>query len=220
MSLPEAALLRRPEPEFSVVGAEHEAHAAAPTLVFTLQASESQQLDVYTIALSVQIQIDPARRTYDEATRERLVDLFGEAERWAGSLQSFLWTTASVLVPSFKGETTFELPVPCTYDLEVAATKYFYSLPGGTVPLSFFFTGTVFYRDDEGRLQLVLLPWSCSARYRLPVGVWERMIAAHYSGSGWLSLHRETLDRLARLKAERGHSTFDAVVAELLEERA
>jgi hypothetical protein len=30
----------------------------------------------------------------------------------------------STLVPSFTGETTFTMPVPCTYDLELAAAKY------------------------------------------------------------------------------------------------
>ena len=50
--------------------------------------------------------------------------------------------------------------VPCTYDLELAAAKYFYSLPGGEVPLSFHFNGTVCYRGDDGRMQVVQVPWS------------------------------------------------------------
>ena len=65
-----------------------------------------------------------------------------------------------MLVPSFTGATEFELPVPCTYDLEVAATKYLYALPDGEVPLSFHFSGTVFYRGDDGRLQVALVPWT------------------------------------------------------------
>ena len=40
--------------------------------------------------------------------------------------------------------------MPCTYDLELAAAKYLYSLPGGQVPLLFNFTGTIFYRGEDG----------------------------------------------------------------------
>ena len=47
--------------------------------------------EVYTIALSTQIQIDPARRTYDDATRARLVELFGAPERWGATTHSFQW---------------------------------------------------------------------------------------------------------------------------------
>ena len=64
--------------------------------------------------------------------------------------------------------------MPCTYDLEVAAVKYFYSLPGGHVPLTFVFSGTIFYKGDDGRLQIVQVPWSCAARFRLPVKVVAR----------------------------------------------
>ena len=49
------------------------------------------------------------------------------------------------LVPSFRGSTTFELLLPCTYDLEVAATKYLYALVDGVAPLAFHFSGTVFH---------------------------------------------------------------------------
>ena len=46
-----------------------------------------------------------------------------------------------MLVPSFTGTTEFTVPVPCNYDLEVAATKYLHALPDGEVPLSFHFSG-------------------------------------------------------------------------------
>ena len=48
-------------------------------------------------------------------------------------------------VPGFSGETRFSLEVPCTYDLEVAAAKYFYAVPDGEVPLTFHFNGNVFF---------------------------------------------------------------------------
>ena len=94
------------------------------------------------IALSTQIHIDPGLRAHDAETRERLVELFGAPERWAATTTSIVWARVESLLPSFTGATEFTLPVPCTYDLEVAAAKYLDALPDGEVPLSFHFTGT------------------------------------------------------------------------------
>ena len=115
-------------PEFEVVGVEAVARAAAPTLRFEVRATDRSGLPVYMIALSVLITIEPAKRSYDGPTRERLVELFGEPERWATTTTSFRWTQADVFVPSFAETTNFAIPVPCTYDLEVAASKYFHGV--------------------------------------------------------------------------------------------
>ena len=153
-------LLRRaamsvPDPIFEVLGAEPVAHAAAPTLKFTLRVTSEQPL--HAIALSAQINIDPARRTYDDATRARLVELFGPAERWASTTRSFLWTQVGALVPRFSGSADFTLTVPCTYDLELSAAKYFYSLPDGEIPLTFHFSGTILYPEEAG-VQIAMVP--------------------------------------------------------------
>ena len=50
--------------------------------------------------------------------------------------------------------------MPCSYDLEVAAAKYLDALPDGEVPLAFHFSGRIFYRGEDGRLQIVLTPWT------------------------------------------------------------
>jgi hypothetical protein len=84
------------------------------------------------------------------------------------------------------------------------------------VPFSFHFNGTVLYGGAEDRLQVVLVPWSCSTRWSMPVEVWRQTIDAHYPGGGWIRLQRETLDALARRKAERGLHTFDDTVRDLL----
>ena len=209
---------RRPDPTFAVVTVESRALAAAPTLVFTVEAVDDSGLEVYTIALTAQILIEPVRRKYDDRTRELLAELFGAPERWASTTDNLVWTQADVLVPSFTGSTTFELPVACNYDLELAATKYFYSLPDGEAPLVFHFTGNVFYRGELDRLQVVKVPWSCSADYRLRVPVWREMIARHYPGGGWIRLREETLERLQHRKAARGLRTFDDCVEDLLGE--
>ena len=205
-----------PDPFFEVVGAEPVAHAASPTLRFTLRVSEPAERSLHAIALSAQINIDPARRTYDAETRERLVELFGPPERWASTTRSFLWTQVGALVPEFSGSADFTLTVPCTYDLEISAAKYFYSLPDGEIPLTFHFSGTILY-SDAGKVQIAMVPWSCSAKYKLAVADWKAMMALYYPGGGWVRLETATLDRLQERKAESGLPSFNACVAELLE---
>lgn len=205
-------------PAFEILEAEVVKFAASPTLSFTGHVTEPGGREVYTIALSTQIMIEPAKRSYDDATRARLIELFGEPERWSATTRNFLWSELDVLVPAFTGATAFRIPLRCTYDLELAATKYLYSLPGDTVPLLFNFTGTIFYRGEEGRMQIAKVPWNCSAHFEMPVAAWRTMAEHYYPGGGYARLSHETLDRLAREKAERGLTSFDATVARLLEE--
>jgi len=200
-----------------VVDAAAAMNVAAPTLSFRLRAEEPTGREVYMVALTTQIHIDPGLRSHDPRTRELLVDLFGTPERWAATTTSIVWAQVDRLIPSFTKSTEFDVPVLCNYDLEVAATKYLYALPDGDVPLSFHFSGRIFYRGGDGRLQVVLVPW-VSAVYRLPVGTWRRMIDLHYPGSGWIRLQEDTLRQLQLHKAERGQPTFDGAVAELMKE--
>ena len=208
-----------PEPEFQVLGATGRRHAAVPELAFDVHVSEPSGRQVYAIALTAQVMIEPARRDYDPETRERLVELFGPPERWATTTRSLVWHQADALVPAFTGSTTFRLAVPATFDMEVASSKYLYGLPDGEVPLAFNFNGTVHYRGDGGRLQMSLVPWSCSAEFRLPVGTWRELIEHYYPGTGWIALREETLLALQREKARRASPTLDACVAALLGER-
>jgi hypothetical protein len=206
-----------PELAITVTGAERVPHAAAPTLRFALLADEPTGREIHTAALSIQINIDPAKRPYDAETRERLLELFGEPERWGATTKSFVWARQDVLVPSFRGATGFTFDVPCTYDLELAAVKYFYVLGDGEIPLTFHFSGTIIYAGEDDRLQVTQMPWASETSLRLPVATWRDMIEAHYPGRGWVALDAATLDALARFRAERGHHSFAAAIAELLE---
>jgi hypothetical protein len=205
-------------PVFSVVGVTAAEDTVVPSLRFHLRVVETSGRDVFTIALTAQINLDPARREYDAETRERLADLFGEPERWAATTHSFLWAHATTLVPSFKGQTDFTIVVPCSYDLELAAAKYFYSLPDGVVPLSFHFSGSILHRRDDGQVQIVLVPWSCSAQWKLPIEIWRGMMERFYPNGAWARLHADTDARLRRRQLGRGLPSLDACIAELLDE--
>jgi hypothetical protein len=207
-----------PAPEFAVTGAMHVPFAATPTMRFDAAVTEPEGIEVQSIALTAQVMIDPARRGYDPETRERLAELFGPPASWTPSTSGLAWARVATSVPGFKGATTFAIEVPCTYDLEVAAAKYFYAIHDGRVPLSFHFNGNVFYRDEGGRLMVVPVSWTSTAQYSMPVETWRAMIAEHYPGGGWIRVDEPTLAALNDRRAARGLGSFDACVRELLEQ--
>jgi hypothetical protein len=204
------------DPVFSVLGVAPVTGTLTPALRFDLHVSDPQGRAIHVLALSVAIRLEPARRAYDDATREALVDLFGAPERWPATTQALHWASVDVLVPGFTGATSFGVTLPCGYDLEVAASKYLYALPDGEVPLTFLFTGMVLYAGEHDRLQVAQVPWSAMARWRMPVDAFRAVMAAHYPGGGWVALQTETLSALAARKAQRGDHSFDATVRELL----
>jgi hypothetical protein len=207
-----------PDPEFAVLGARAVRYAAAPILALDLQVSEPSGRPVYMIALTIQLMIEPARRSYDEATRARLVELFGAPERWAVTTRSLVWAQLDVVVPAFTGSTTVVVPIAGSFDLELAAAKYLYSLPDGEAPLALHFNGMIYYPGEDGGLQMVLVPWTKSIDFRMPVSVWREMIEHYYPGTAWLALRAGTLEALQREKLDRGLATLDACVEALIED--
>ena len=207
-----------PDLEFAVLGARPVKYAAAPMLTIDLQVSEPDGREVYMVALTIQLMIEPARRRYDDATRERLVELFGAPERWAVTTRSLVWSKLDVLVPAFTGTTTVTVPIACHYDLELAAAKYLHSLPDDEAPLALHFNGMIYYPADDGGLQMVLIPWSKSIDFRMPVSVWRETIEHYYPGTTWISVRAQTFEALQKEKLERGLATLDACIADLLED--
>ncbi len=207
-----------PEPKFAVLGARAVRHAAAPMLALDLEVGEPSGRQVYMIALSIQLMIEPARRSYDEATRERLMELFGAPERWAVTTRSLVWSKLDVLVPAFTHTTVVSVPIACSYDLELAAAKYLHALADGIAPLALHFNGTIYYPAEDGGLQMVLMAWNTSIDFRMPVSVWREMIEHYYPNTGWVALRSQTLETLQRAKLDRGLATLDACVQALIEE--
>lgn len=208
------------EPQFTILDVESVPYAATPTLRFHLHVSDPDGRAVHAIALSTQIQIQPAKRSYDDATRERLVELFGAPERWTATTHPFQWARIEALVPGFTGATSFAVEVPCSYDLEVVSAKYFHGLRDGKVPLTFHFSGMVLYHGEHDHLQVVPVPWSCHAEWQMPIEAWRRAMDEQYPGGGWIRLTPDTLDRLGARKAARGNISYDDCVSELLGEGA
>ncbi len=206
-----------PDLSFEVEGAEAVPFAASPLLAFKLRIGNREAEEpIHNIVLRCQIMIDPARRQYMPEDKERLQDLYGEPERWGQTVRPTLWTHVNIVVPSFNGSTVVDLPVPCTFDFNIAATKYFAGLTNGEVPLNLLFSGTVFYANEEGALQVTQIPWDKEARYRLPVAVWKEMMEHYYPNVAWLNLRKDVFDRLYRYKVRRGIPTFEQAIESIL----
>jgi Family of unknown function (DUF6084) len=176
-------------------------------------------VSVRSILLDTQLQIAARRRGYDAGAEQRLFELFGPPDDWGRTLRTLLWLRMTTVVPPFDDSTTVELAVPCSYDLEVAASRYFDALPGGTVPLEFLFSGTVFAGGGPGGgLQAQRISWEQDAEYDLPVAIWKETLERYFGDTAWLRVGKERFDRLAAFKARNALATWDDALDALLPE--
>jgi hypothetical protein len=208
-----------PNLNFKVTGVEPAARGLVPLLHFHLEVSNSPETElIQSVILQAQIQIQSAHRSYDEEEREKLVDLFGTPDRWGQTLRNRLWAHANTTVRPFTQTTEAVLPIQCTYDLNVLATKFFYALKEGAVPLLFLFSGTVFYAADDGRLQVQQISWNQECTYPMPVRIWQELMEHHYPNSTWVSLHRHVFEKLDADKRRQGLPTWEQTIERLLTE--
>jgi hypothetical protein len=200
---------------FTVLDVAAEPYAAAPQLTARLRIDETTGQRVHAIALRCQVRIEPQRRRYGPAEQDGLRGLFGERARWVDTVKPFQWMQCQTMVQGFTGRADADLALPCTYDLEVIGSRYLHALDAGDVPLSFLFSGTVFTRGSTG-FGVEQIPWSCEARYNLPVAVWRQMIESYFPGTGWLRIGSDVLTALAAYRARHGLVSWDETMQKLL----
>ena len=174
--------------------------------------------EIQSIALTVQVMIDPARRGYDPETRERLAELFGPPACWAPSTSGLAWARVSAAVPAFRARrrSRSRSPAPTTSRSRRRSTST--RVEDGEIPLSFHFNGNVFYRDGRGPA-----PGDAGAlEQHRPVPDAGLGLARDDRGA----LPRRRLDPAQRARRSRrstgaarsaGLPSFDACVSELLE---
>lgn len=200
---------------FAVLDIAPEPYAVTPILIAKIDVAVEGDEPVHAIALRCQVRIDPLRRSYSDKEAEGLVDLFGPRERWATTQHTFLWQHAATMTPGFSGTAQVDLPLTCTYDFEVASSKYLHALRDGVVPLQFLFSGTVFRAGSRG-FSVQQVPWDCEDRFDMPVKVWRQLIKQHYPHTGWVRLHRDLVHALATFRSANGLLSFDDAIASLL----
>ena len=110
----------------------------------------------------------PARRAYDDETRERLVELFGEPERWARRRRAASrWAQARRARARLHRLDEFALAgrrAPTTS--RSAAAKYFHALPTARCRCASTSTARSSTAATTGGCRSSLVPWSCSAGFR------------------------------------------------------
>ncbi len=203
---------------YRCVGVRSDPYAAGPTLVFRLRIESDGDERVHAIALRCQLRVEPALRGYGDGEAERLGDLFGERNRWASTLNPMQFAQVSLVVPGFTGRIEVDLPVPCTYDMDIATTKYFAALADGEVPMLLLFSGTAFC--GPGGFSVRPVPWDKEASCRMPVAVWREAIEQHFPGCGWLRLPGAVMEELRAYRSHRALPSWDATLRALLDAAA
>ncbi|MBA2309934.1 MAG: hypothetical protein H0W01_11750 [Pseudonocardiales bacterium] len=202
---------------FECLDAESDQYAVGPTVRFKLKVVNRTPDRVHSIALRIQIRMEPRRRRYSPEESAKLGDLFGDPSRYAETLNPMQLAEIGIMVPSFTGEIEVPVDMPLTYDMEVASTKYFHNLDDGDVPLLMLFSGTIFYSTDAG-VQFGQVPWHEEAEYKLPVAIWKEAMEQHFGGRAWILLRKDKLDALAAYRSERTIPSWEETVERLLKE--
>lgn len=206
-----------PDLNFEILDAEVERYSVLPLINFKLRiVNDNAEEGIENISLKTQIMLSVTQRRYNADEKAKLHELFGEPERWGKTLRTFLWTNVTSVVPRFTGSTVVVLPVPCIYDFEVVSTKYFNALEDGDIPLNFLFSGTIFYKGEEGNLQIGQISWSKEATYRMPVALWKSVIDTYFPNSAWIRIQKDVFDSLYQYKMAQGLLTWEDTLTRLL----
>ena len=206
-----------PDLSFEIVAVNPARDMITPALAFDLRVTNPfPEQSIHSVLLRCQIRIEVARRRYSSAEQSQLTELFDNPSRWGDTLRPMTWVNTSVNIPAFANSTLYPISVPCTLDLSVATTKYFHGIDDGEIPLTFLFSGTVFYAGSDGALQVAPISWNKEARFRLPVQVWKDLMAMHYPDGVCLNLRRDVFDELYRFKISEGLTTFEEAIERML----
>jgi hypothetical protein len=200
---------------FECVDIRPDRYGTSPTLLLKLRITEGSANRIHAIALRIQLRIEPQRRRYGPHESDLLSYLFGDPSRWGETLKPMQFATVSAMVPSFTGSTEIEVPLPCTYDLEVAAGKYFHALDEGVIPLALLYSGTAFSKGEKG-FWVDQVPWHLESSYRMPIEVWQELMDLYFPNEGWVRLRHDTIDALLRYKSRHAIPTWDAAMEKLL----
>lgn len=200
----------------TILDARPSPQTAAPGITFRLRLEEMSGVPVHAIALRCDVRIEPRGRHYAAEERRRLYELFGDESQWDRSLRPVSWTHSTLVVPTFVTRVDVDLPVGCSYDLQVASGKYLHAIRNGDVPLRFLFSGTVF-RANGGPLSIEPVPWDVEATFRMATAVWRDAMDGFFPGGGWIRLQSETIDRLQAFRGRHAVVSWDEAIARLME---
>lgn len=199
--------------KFEVTGAQAKQHVAIPSIAFRIRVTAGERIEA--LVLRAQLRIEPQWREYREEEQALLNDLFGTPERWNTTLRPLSWADVPLVVTAFDGETQAGVTVPCTYDFDLAASRFLNALDGGDIPVRFLFSGAIF-RDGTQGFVTERVSWSSECAYRMPLDVWHQAMRACYGDSALIRVSRDTLARLQRYRALSGTTNWDELLERLM----
>jgi len=204
---------------FHVSDPSPSSQVATSAVSFRLRIQNEGQARVHMLALRCQVQIEPrvSRRSVDEAKHLRAAS--SHSPLWSRKLRPLLWARVALIVPAFERVTTADLVVPCTYDFQIASTRYLHGVRDDGIPLRFLFTGSIFRLQNEA-FSVEPVPWDTDATFTLPATVWRTALDRILPHNASLSLRRETLDALLAFRTSRALPTWDDTLDVLLDEVA
>lgn len=206
-----------PDLSFDILAANPVRDMITPALAFELRVTNRfAEQRIQAILLRCQIQIEVARRRYSAGEQDNLRELFDDPSRWGDTLRPMTWVNTTTNVPAFSGSTVCPIIVPCAFDFAAATAKYFYGIKEGEIPLTFLFSGSVFYDAAQGVLQVEPISWNKEARFRLPVQTWKNLMDVHYPNAVCLNLRRDIVEDLYRFKMSQGFATFEEAIQRML----
>lgn len=195
---------------FDITGARAKRYAASPTVQFDMDVSSKRRIEA--LVLRAQVRIEPQWRPYDPREQTLLNDLFGTPERWSTTLKTLSWADVPVVVTGFSNKTQAVVEVPCTYDFDLAATRFLTALGGGEIPLRFLFSGAIF-SDGKSGFSTERVAWSSEAAYRMPLSVWNEAMRLCYGDDVLLRITRDTFEYLQTVRSLTGATNWDSVIA-------
>lgn len=206
-----------PDLSFEILSANPALDMVTPAIAFDLRITNRFPKEcIQTVLLRCQIQIEVARRRYTTQEQQQLRDLFDDPSRWADTLRPITWTNLPMNIPAFSEATNCPLIVPCSFDFSIATAKYFHAIEKGEIPLTFLFSGSIFYSGAARGLQVAPISWNKEARFRLPVETWKSVLDLHYPNAVCLNLRRDVFDELYRFKTSLGVPTFEETIQHML----
>ena len=115
------------------------------------------------------------------------------------------------VVPPFSGETIVDLPVPCTFDFNVAATKYFTASQTARCRWRCYSAARFSIATPEGGLQVDANPLGQrGAAIRCRSRIWQEMMDVYYPNGAWLRLRRDVFERLYDIQSAARDSDLGA----------
>jgi hypothetical protein len=206
-----------PALRFRTLGAQASHGFATPVIELAIEIACDPTYEIRAVALNVDVRIAAQRRRYDAPERERLGEIFGNESQWAQSLGSIQWMRGALNVPRFEGSTVIRVPLPCSYDFDVAAAKYLAALESGEIPVEALFSGAIFYAGANGNLQTAMIPWESESAFRIPVATWREAMDTAFPQSAWIRVADTTLRKLQAYRSRRAHADWDVTLDELLD---